>query len=342
MKRRLPAEWEPQDAVLLAWPHADSDWAPIIDAARTTMSNIAAAISRYQPVLVLLSDGEDASELVDACAANADRVRLIECPTNDTWARDFGPITVEHDGQPLVLDFGFNGWGLKFAANHDNQVTNRLKELGVLGDTPVEYAGIVLEGGSVESDGHGTLLTTSECLLEANRNPQLSRKGVEAALGELLGMRHQIWLDHGYLAGDDTDSHVDTLARLCPENTICYVQCSDASDEHFAALQAMEAQLKEARTIDDEPFRLLALPMAAAQFDDDGDRLPATYANYLVINGAVLVPTYNDTERDDAALAVIGDAYPGRDIIGIDCRTLIIQHGSLHCVTMQIPQGVLA
>jgi len=342
MNRRLPAEWEPQDAVLLAWPHAESDWAPLLAAARINIADIVAAISRYQTVLLLVSDDDQVASLLSGRGAVMENVQLIAIPTNDTWARDFGPITVEHDEKPLILDFTFNGWGMKFAAADDNMVTRRLQSLGVFGATKVKQTGLVLEGGSIESDGRGTLLTTTECLLEANRNAHLNRDDIETMLREQFGALHQIWLDHGYLAGDDTDSHIDTLARLCPDDTICYVRCLSPEDEHFEALTAMEHQLANAKTPAGHAYRLVPLPMAAPCFDDEGQRLPATYANYLVINNAVLVPTYDDPERDQQALAAIGEAYPGRDIIGIDCRTLIIQHGSLHCVTMQIPQGVLA
>jgi agmatine deiminase len=269
-----------------------------------------------------------------------ERVRLISCPTNDTWARDFGPIAIEEYGEQVLLDFGFNGWGLKFAAHRDNQITRHLAGLGLF-TARHQPVGLILEGGSIESDGNGTLLTTAECLLNPNRNPHLRKSDIELALGHRLGADHILWLENGYLVGDDTDSHIDTLARLCPNDTICYVKCDDPDDEHYSALQAMEAELHAFRTRSGAAFRLLPLPWPKATFDEDGERLPATYANYLVINGAVLVPTYDDP-ADAAALATVAAAYPEREIIGIDCRPLILQHGSLHCVTMQLPQGVLA
>jgi agmatine deiminase len=242
--------------------------------------------------------------------------------------------------RPRLLDFGFNGWGLKFPADRDNQVNRRLLAAGIFA-VPCTSIGLVLEGGSLESDGEGTLLTTSECLLNPNRNPHLDRPALERELARELGVTHFLWLDHGYLAGDDTDSHIDTLARLAPDETILYVSCPDASDEHFAALGAMHDQLAGFRTRQGAPYRLIPLPWPTPRCDDTGQRLPATYANFLVINGAVLVPTYADGQ-DATALATIGKAFPGREVVGIDCRPLILQHGSLHCVTMQLPKGILA
>lgn len=315
-QKRWPAEWEPQDAVLLAWPHENTDWCNLLNEARQTFAAIQHAIEPFERVLLVRPDAYD-------------------IPTNDTWARDFAPITIEEEGRPVLLDFTFNGWGGKFPADLDNEITGRLHQLGAFGKTPLRNIDLILEGGSVESDGEGTLLTTEECLLNPNRNPHLSRGQLEERLKQELGVHTILWLRHGALAGDDTDAHIDTLARLCPDKTIVYVACDDPSDEHYEPLKAMETELKAFKG-----YRLLPLPWPSAKYDTDGHRLPATYANYLVINGAVLVPTYNDP-ADPAALEVLQKAFPGREIIGIDCTTLIRQHGSLHCVTMQIPRGVL-
>ncbi|GLI38742.1 agmatine deiminase family protein [Geobacter hydrogenophilus] len=337
---RFPAEWEKQDGVLLAWPHAESDWLPWLPMVELVFAQIVKEITRFETALVVAADRERTAAILSAAGARIERVRIEEIPTNDTWARDFGPLTVERDGAPVLLDFGFNGWGLKFAADRDNLITSRLHRAGAFGATPLETVGLILEGGSIESDGRGTILTTTECLLSPNRNPHLSRKEIERALGEKLGADRILWIENGYLAGDDTDSHIDTLARLAPDDTIVYVRCDDATDEHYPALFLMEKELKALRTREGNPYRLIPLPWPRPCHDEEGERLPATYANYLVINGAVLVPTYDDS-ADEAALAAIGQAFPGREIIGIDCRPLILQHGSLHCVTMQIPKGVL-
>lgn len=314
--KRWPAEWEPQDAILLTWPHEGTDWADCLDDARRVFTEIEAAIRRFQPVIVVRPD-------------------VFNLPSNDTWSRDFGPITIEENSSPVLLDFTFNGWGGKFPAALDNALTKALHEQGAFGQTPLRTVDLILEGGSIESDGEGTLLTTAACLLNPNRNPQLNRAQIEERLAAELGIETVLWLENGYLAGDDTDSHIDTLARLCPDRTILYVACNDPADEHYEALQAMEHELQQF-----PDYRLLPLPWPTAQFDDAGERLPATYANYLVINQAVLVPTYADP-NDALALETVGKAFPGREIIGIDCRTLIRQHGSLHCVTMQLPKGVL-
>lgn len=339
MARRFPAEWEPQDGVLLAWPHAGTDWAPYLAEAEQVFDDLARRLSSFGRLVVAAADRAHVERRLTRAGAQLDRVSLFEVATDDTWARDFGPLSVEEGGKPLLLDFGFNGWGLKFPAARDNRVTRRLAEAGAFG-APVKTVGLVLEGGSVESDGAGTVLTTAQCLLGPNRNPHLDRRGVEAALEAQLGADRVLWLENGYLAGDDTDSHVDTLARLCPADTLVHVACSDADDEHFEALALMADELARFRTCDGRPYRLLALPWPSPKFDAEGARLPATYANYLVVNGGVLVPTYRDP-KDAEALATVAEAFPGREVVGIDCLPLLLQHGSLHCVTMQLARGVL-
>jgi agmatine deiminase len=340
MHRRLPAEWEPQDGVLLAWPHAHSDWRDNLEVVQAVFVDIARAISRFERVLIVAPETAPVREQLRQGGVDLQQITLLAMATNDTWARDFGPITIVEPGTPVLLDFGFNGWGLKFAANLDNQITGKLARRGAFGHTEVRVPGLILEGGSIESDGAGTLLTTSECLQHPNRNPHLDRGGIEHTLRELFGLSRVLWLDNGYLAGDDTDSHIDTLARLCPDDTIAYVRCDNPADEHYAALSAMEAELRGFRTAAGHPYRLVPLPWPRPCFDADGQRLPATYANFLIINNAVLVPTYDDPQ-DAAALEILASVFLGREIIAIDCRPLIVQHGSLHCVTMQLPQGVL-
>ena len=341
MTLRFPAEWEPQSGVLMAWPHADTDWAYMLEAVEACFCRIVAAIARFEPVLLVVPEVTAVRDCLAAAGVDLSQVHLAEVPNNDTWARDFGPITVEREGRPHLLDFGFNGWGLKFRANHDNRITARLQAQGWFGACDRQVVGLIFEGGSIESDGAGTLLTTRECLLEANRNPNLTQAEIEAKLLALLGAERLLWLDHGALEGDDTDSHIDTLARLAPNDTIVYQGCPDPSDSHYPSLQAMAAQLASFRTAADQPYQLIELPWPQARFDEEGQRLPATYANYLVVNGAVLVPTYDDP-ADAAALAAIARAFRDRQIVGVDCGPLVEQHGSLHCVTMQLPAGVLA
>ncbi|HNM24142.1 MAG TPA: agmatine deiminase family protein, partial [Saprospiraceae bacterium] len=273
--RRLPAEWEAQSAVQLTFPHENSDWADSLSDVLPCFYQIAETVSRYQDVLIVCPDPEAiASHLPKQ---HRHRFQLLNIPSNDTWARDHGGITILENNQPVVLDFMFNGWGLKFPADKDNLITGAMQQAGVF-NAPVRHGGLVLEGGGIESDGAGTLLTTAECLLSPNRNPHLSKAEIENRLKELFGIQRVLWLHHGYLAGDDTDSHIDTLARFCDAQTIAYVKCTDPSDEHFEALQAMEAELKTFRTLDGLPYRLAPLPWPDACFDETGERLPATYA----------------------------------------------------------------
>lgn len=340
-RRRLPAEWERQGAVLIAWPRADGDWEPYRDRVAPTYGGLAAAIARHARLIVLADDADGARAALAAAGVPAGRAEVVAQDTNDTWTRDYGPLTVLEGGAPVLVDAVFNGWGLKYPANHDNQATRRLQAAGRLGRARLETVGLAIEGGSIESDGAGTILTTEACLLSPNRNPHLDRTAIEAELGRLFGADHVLWLTSGHLAGDDTDAHVDTIARLCPDDTIAYVRCDDPADEHHAGFAALERELRALRTRDGRPYRLVALPWAAPRFaPDDGRRLPATYANFLAINGAVLVPTYAEPARDRAALEAVAAAFPGWAVEGVDCSALILQHGSLHCATMQIPEEV--
>lgn len=337
---RLPAEWEPQDGVMLAWPHVDTDWLPTLVQTEKVFENIVREVASAEKVVIIAPDTASVENRLAGAGIMLSNVRTYGIATNDTWVRDFGPITVSVQGEPSMLNFGFNGWGLRFPAFHDNCVTSHLYAMEAFNGIPLETVGLILEGGSIESDGKGTILTTSACLLNLNRNPHLSRQKIEEALFSTLGAERVLWLENGYLAGDDTDSHIDTLARFAPEDTILYVACDDPEDEHYEPLSAMRGELEQFRTVDGRSYRLLPLPWPQPKSDDSGVRLPATYANFLVINGAVLVPTYDDP-ADAIALEVIGRAFPGRTVKGIDCLPLIHQNGSLHCVTMQLPKGVL-
>ena len=337
--RRLPAEWEEQDGVLMAWPHQDTEWSNLHDAQRVTI-DIAREITRFENLLLAAPDIEQPRQSMADAGLPLDRIRFLEVETNDTWARDFGPVTVFENEMPLMLDFGFNGWGLKFPSNFDNQVTRKLAARGAFGKALLETMGLVLEGGSIDSDGRGTILTTSACQLSPNRNPHLSRSGIEEFLRKALGAGRVLWINSGHLAGDDTDAHVDTLARFCPDDTIVYTACDDPADEHFEPLQAMAEELRSFRTPEGHPYRLLALPWPDAVRNKEGRRLPATYTNFLIINGAALVPTYG-TAKDSAAIEIIGRAFPDRQAKGVHCLPLLTGNGSLHCITMQIPRGVL-
>ena len=314
-KWRLPAEWERQSMVQLTWPHAKTDWAYMLSEITQTYDEMAAAIRKYEELLVV---GE---------------------PNNDTWARDHGFITlVDDEGGARLLDYCFNGWGEKFEAALDNAINRRIYDEGKVKGEYVDCLDFVLEGGSIESDGEGTIFTTSGCLLAPHRNQPMTQAEIEARLKHDLCAERVLWIDYGNLTGDDTDGHIDTLVRIAPDYTLLYIGCDDETDEQYEDLKKMEEQLKTFRTLSGEPYKLVKLPMPRAIYDEDGLRLPATYANFLVINGAVLVPTYNQPDLDAEAMRLIGDAFPGRDVVGIDCRSIIKQHGSLHCCTMQYPE----
>lgn len=331
--RYFPAEFEPQSFVQLIFPHPQSDWAPYLEEARACFVNIANAIARYQPCLIVCDD----INVVKHYFQSHENLIFISYQSDDTWARDCSALSVidEDADEALLLDFTFTGWGGKFDASRDNAMS---RAIGDVYGAPMQTIDLILEGGGVESNGNGSLLTTAECLLNPNRNSHLSKAQTEEILKKEFGVKQILWLNHGYLAGDDTDSHIDTLARFIDTDTIMYVKCDNKNDEHYEALKKMEAELKALRDIEGEPFNLIALPMCNPAFYD-GERLPATYANFLIINDAVLLPVYNDP-NDNEAIAICKKAFHGRDIIPIDCSVLIRQHGSLHCVTMQFPEDV--
>ena len=377
MTYRLPAEWEPQDFVLLTWPNETTDWAPYLEEIRQTVAEMVRAIARHEEVMLLSMFKTDVPDEL----REMPNVYVAELPNNDTWARDFGPIVLkstqpaessagggasaddeEEEKDFLWLDFRFNGWGEKFQAAWDNMIPYKLWALyGFFEDADYEdHQDFVLEGGSIEADGRGTLFTTSQCLLAPHRNQPLTKEQIEEQLKRRLRVGRVVWLDYGNLVGDDTDGHIDTIVRCAPDDTLVYVGCDDATDEQYADFHALEEQLKALRTADGKPYRLLRLPMPDGIYEVEGDkvavqssnvaarrskvqevqgeRLPATYANFLVINGAVLVPTYDQPEKDAEALRVVQQAFPDREMISIDARTIIRQHGSVHCLTMQVPK----
>ncbi|GAB2517277.1 agmatine deiminase family protein [Lysobacter humi (ex Lee et al. 2017)] len=337
---RLPAEWEPQSAVLIAWPHDGTDWAERLAAVEGTYVALVAAITRFEPAIVCVAD-ETLEAHARALLADAgialERVRFVRAPYDDTWLRDSGPITLRTGTGFRLLDFRFTGWGGKFEASLDDALVERLEGEGLFRDAeraPVQFA---LEGGAIDTDGAGTLLTTWQCLNQ--RHPQASREELSAKLAEWLAQDRVLWLEHGYLEGDDTDAHVDTLARFASRDSIVYQGCDDPTDSHYPHLRAMGDELAGLRTADGAPYRLFELPWARPILDD-GRRLAASYANFLIVNGAVLMPGYGD-EADERARSVMQSAFPDREIVVVPCRPLIWQNGSLHCITMQLPEGVV-
>ena len=313
----MPAEWEPQWGVQLTWPHANTDWAPMLDEITKTYEEMAAAISSRENLLIVTPE---------------------DMATNDTWARDHGFITLIDDkGHARLLDFCFNGWGEKFAAELDNAINRKLYDEGKVQGEYVDCLDFVLEGGSIESDGKGTVFTTTGCLMAPHRNQPMTQAEIEERLKHELHAERIVWINYGSLVGDDTDGHIDTLVRICPDDTLLYMGCDDPADEQYEELRLMEEELRSLRTLEGKSYRLIKLPMPRPIIFE-GERLPATYANFLVINGAVLVPTYNQPDLDTEALRLVGEAFPEREIVGIDCCSIIKQHGSLHCCTMQIPR----
>ena len=336
----FPAEWEPQSAILIAWPHADTDWAERLGEVEETYIALVAAITRFEPVVICVAD-DDVQAYARARLASArvemGRVHFVDAAYDDTWLRDSGPITLRTADGFRLLDFRFTGWGGKFEASRDDRLVEHLDESGTFlksSRQPVDFA---LEGGAIETDGAGTLLTTWRCLHE--RHPHIDRQTLAEQLKGWLRQNRVLWLDHGYLEGDDTDAHVDTLARFAGTDAIVFQDCDDAGDPHYPELQAMAAELAALRTADGRPYRLFALPWPRPIVDQNR-RLAASYANFLIINGAVLMPAYGDA-ADARAQAVLAEAFPDREIVPVPCRPLIWQNGSLHCITMQLPEGLV-
>ena len=337
---RLPAEWEKQGFVQLTWPHEDTAWYELPKVLDCYVE-VAKAITRYEPLLIVCRNtAECKADMAARGYSPAPDIRFVEAPVNDTWARDHGAISVFGDrGEKCIEDFVFNGWGLKFGADLDNQITRNIYRAGAFAED-VRYLDMrpfVLEGGSIDTDGAGTLLATSECLCSLNRNEYLTREEIEERLKNAFGLERILWVEHGGISGDDTDSHIDILARFCSPETIAYTACDNPADENYGPLKAMEEQLKSFRTLDGEAYRLIPLPLPDPLYLDDY-RLPASYANFLIVNGAVLMPGAG-SELDEKAAGQLQKAFPDRKIEIIDCRALLSGHGGLHCITMNYPYG---
>lgn len=345
----LPAEWYPQSGIELTWPHAGTDWAPYLPQITETFIELTRVIAQHEQVLIVAPDvAAVKTQLTEALPPHLLRnVVYFECDTNDTWSRDHGALTVvsTKKGRGLyvvnhLLDFKFNGWGDKFPADLDNAINLQLYFGGVFNAALTNHTDFVLEGGSIESDGKGTIFTTSSCLLAPHRNQPLTRENIDERLRIVLHARRVVWLDYGRLIGDDTDGHIDTIVRCAPADTLLYVGCDDAADEQYDDFRQLEEQLRGLRTLEGRPYRLLRLPMPDAIYDGE-DRLPATYANFVILNGAVIVPTYKQPDKDRQAMETIRQAFPDREVVGIDATTVVRQHGSLHCLTMQFPENVI-
>ena len=342
---RFPAEWEPQAAILIAWPNADTDWAERLAEVEDTYIALVQAITRFQPVVICVADDDVETYAEMRLRSNRidmTRVRFVTVPYDDTWLRDSGPISLRDGDSFRLLDFRFTGWGGKFDASDDDQLIQRLSGQHLFNASERQQIDFALEGGAIETDGAGSLLTTWQCLHE--RHPEASRAELTAKLAGWLQQDRVLWLDHGALEGDDTDAHIDTLARFAARDAIVFQACDEEADSHYADLKAMADEIAALRTKDGQPYRLFPLPWAKPVIDisEDGSRrrLAASYANFLIVNGAVLMPAYGDV-ADDAAAAVLAEAFPDREIVQVPCRPLIWQNGSLHCITMQLPEGLV-
>lgn len=335
--RRLPAEWEAQSQVMLTWPRPGGDFASVLGRVEDNFERLIVALTRFVPVQLNAPPGAGAAlgARLTRAGVPAAWLHITEVESDDVWARDHGPVTVITENGLLHLDFEFNGWGGKFEAANDNRINRQLAKAQAL-PYPLQEVPLVLEGGALESDGRGQLLTTSRCVLAATRNAGMTATRFEHAMADELGIHKVLWLSHGDLLGDDTDGHIDTLARFCSADTIAYQACEDRDDAHFEPLLAMAEELQQLRRADGAAYHLIPLPLPKPIASADGRRLPAGYANFLISNGAVLVPTYQDS-GDEVALARLRTAFPQHEVVGVDCRALIEQYGSLHCVTMQIP-----
>ncbi len=338
---RLPAEWETQSGIQLTWVNQECAWGEDRACIEHFLARIAKEASTGGHVLIGCENPSAVQSILDEHGVDPTRVRLFRVASDDVWVRDHGPITVLDDvGLPLLLHFQFNGWGGKFPYGADAELVDQLHKQGAYGNTPILKIPFVLEGGAIDCDGAETLLTTASVLFDPKRNPNTDAEQCVSLLFTFLGVERIVVLEHGRLSGDDTDGHVDTVARFCTDNTIAYTQAEDAHHPDYAELKAMEMELMNLRTLEGAPYCLIPLPLPRLCLDAEGHPLPATYANFLITNDAVLVPTYNDP-NDEVALARLADAYPPRRIVGIDCTTAIKEHGALHCMTMQLPVGVL-
>ncbi len=347
---RMPGEWQPHLATYLVWPHNRETWPGKFELIPPICARIAAAIAEFEPVRILVNAEHEIDQVramvrEAARSSRMDRVEIVVIPTNDAWIRDHGPIFVNRietatgadarGGGPgqLALDWKFNSWGEKYGAfDLDDVVPRRLAER--YGFEVVEPA-IVLEGGSIEPNGAGSILTTESCLLNPNRNPDLNRAQIEDYLKTYLGATNVLWLGDG-IAGDDTDGHVDDLARFVAPDTIVTVVEDDPADANHAALADNLKRLRAMRDQDGRPFRIETLPMPRAVYCED-TRLPASYANFYLANGGVVMPEF-DCEADSIAAATLVRLFPQRRVVGIPSTDLVWGLGAIHCLTQQHPR----
>lgn len=332
---RMPAEWEPHRGTWLSWPHKEASWPGKFGPVPGIFATMVAHLADREEVHINVA-GPDMEQsirrLLSDAGADSGNVFFHYHPTNDAWVRDHGPIFIQKPGSEAVVDWKFNAWGGKYPPFDLDDVIPTLiaKELRL----PVFYPEIVMEGGSIDVNGLGTLLTTEACLLNPNRNPQLSRVEIEQYLRSYLGVSHILWLGDGIM-GDDTDGHVDDLTRFVDPRTVVTVLEEDPSDENYEPLQQNLERLGRMSDQDGQPLRIITLPMPRPLWHN-GQRLPASYANFYIANGIVLLPAY-DPARDEEAQATLQAVFPDRQVIAMDCTDLVWGLGAFHCVTQQWP-----
>lgn len=334
---RMPAEWEPQVAIWLSWPHKRASWPGFFRPIPYKFAEIVSVISRYQEVRINAAKPlqRRARALVEKAGADLSRVTFFNHPTDDAWCRDHGPIFVRNDrtGEVALTDWKYNAWGDKYPPyRRDNQIPPRIgRALGLRRFVK----DMVLEGGSIDVNGEGLLLTTEACLLNPNRNPDLTKAEIEQALRDYLGVHTILWLGDG-IVGDDTDGHVDDLSRFYRADGIVTVVEPNRRDKNHRILTENLERLKSLRTPSGKRFALVELPMPKPSYCE-GQPLPASYANFLVINGAVLMPAFRQPKKDAEAAEILAGCFPGREIIPIDCLELVWGLGTLHCISQQQP-----
>jgi agmatine deiminase len=333
----MPAEWEPQVAVWLSWPHKRASWPGFFRPIPCKFAEIVATISRFEEVRINIAKPlqKRAWSLINKAKADLARVTLYDHPTNDAWCRDHGPIFVKNDktGEVALTDWDYNAWGDKYPPyDLDNKIPPSIAK--ALGLRRFEKK-MVLEGGSIDVNGEGLLLTTEACLLHKNRNPSLTREQIEQNLRDYLGVHTVLWLGDGII-GDDTDGHIDDLSRFFRADGIVTVVESNKRDKNFPILQENLERLHSLRTPQGKKFKIVELPMPKPSFCE-GQPLPASYANFLIVNGAVLMPAFRQPKKDAEAADVLAGCFPGREIVPIDCLDLVWGLGTLHCISQQQP-----
>jgi agmatine/peptidylarginine deiminase len=314
---RIPAEWEEQESILVVFPTTHKDWQHSIKEIQKSYVNFINAIRKYQKCIIIC----DEPKILDKYFNDFKNIQIVNISTNDTWIRDFGAIDFFEDDKIKSYNFIFNAWGDKFTSNLDNEFNKKFST------TELVDIDFILEGGSIDSNGNGVMLTTSRCIFNKNRNAHLSKEEIINKIKSLFGLNGLIILNHGALVGDDTDSHIDTLARFIDKDTIAYVKCYDKNDKHYEELNLMEDELKKTR------YNLVAIPLPKAHYFND-HRIPATYLNFVFINNALILPTYNDEINDKIAYDILSKYFQNKKIICVDASIFIREHGSLHCASM--------